>query len=224
MRPMYDYHTHTFLSDGVLVPAEAIRRAEVRGYAILGLSDHSDLATLPAQIPSIVAAARAENASVTGMSVIPGTEITHVRPGQIAQAVRIARELGALYVIVHGETLAEPVEPGTNRAAIEAGVDILAHPGLISEDDVRLAAERSVMLEISSRKGHSLSNGHVACLARKYGAQLIFGSDSHVPSDYPVRDFAEKVLFAAGLSAAEAEAVFAHSQGWGERFAAKAGK
>ena len=33
-----------------------------------------------------------------------------------------SRELGAKIVVVHGETVAEPVEPGNNRAAIEAGV------------------------------------------------------------------------------------------------------
>ena len=41
---MIDFHTHTFLSDGELVPAEHIRRAEVHGYRVLGLSDHADFA------------------------------------------------------------------------------------------------------------------------------------------------------------------------------------
>jgi histidinol phosphatase-like PHP family hydrolase len=214
---MFDYHTHTLISDGELIPAEAVRRAEVRGYAILGLADHSDLAMLPTQIPSILAAARAENASDPAMRVVPGTEVTHVRPGQIGEAVRLARELGAKYVVVHGETLVEPVSPGTNRAAIEAGADILAHPGLISEDDVRLAAERGVMLEISGRKGHSLSNGHVARLALTHGAKILFGSDAHSPGDYPTRDFAEQVLLAAGLPAEEMEAAFARAQAFGER-------
>lgn len=217
MRPMFDYHTHTLISDGELIPAEAVRRAEVRGYRILGIADHSDLAMLPVQIPSILAAARAENAAASGMRVVAGTEVTHVRPGQIAEAVRLARELGAAYVVVHGETLSEPVAPGTNRAAIEAGADILAHPGLISGEDVRLAAERGVMLEISGRKGHSLSNGHVARLARECGAQLIFGSDSHAPGDYAARDFAEKVLLAAGLPEGEVDRIFANAQVFGER-------
>ena len=217
MQPMFDYHTHTLISDGDLIPAEAVRRAEMSGYKILGIADHSDLATLPVQIPIIVAAARAENASANAMSVVPGTEITHVRTGQIAEAVRLARELGARYVIVHGETLVEPVEPGTNRAAIEAGVDILAHPGLISEDDVRLAAERNVMLEISGRKGHSLSNGHIARLALKHNAQMIFGSDAHTVGDHPTRPFAEKILLAAGIPPATVQSIFTHSLAFGEK-------
>ncbi len=220
MRPMFDYHTHTLISDGVLIPAEAVRRAEVCGYSILGIADHADLATLPTQIPTILAAARAENASANPMSVVPGAEITHVRPGQIGEAIRLARELGAAFVIVHGETLVEPVEPGTNRAAIEAGADILAHPGLISEEDVKLAAGRGVRLELSSRKGHGLANGHVARLAIRHGAQLIFGSDSHAPGDYATRDFAERVLLAAGLSADEAGSIFAHARAFGEELLA----
>ena len=51
---------------------------------------------------------------------------------------------------MHGETICEPVAPGTNRAAIEAGVDILAHPGLITEEEARLAASKGVLLEVSS--------------------------------------------------------------------------
>ena len=65
MQPMFDFHTHTLLSDGALIPAEAVRRAEIRGYRIMGLSDHADLATLPTQMPLVIAAARAENASGT---------------------------------------------------------------------------------------------------------------------------------------------------------------
>ena len=30
---MYDFHTHTFLSDGVLSPVELIRRAHVKAIA-----------------------------------------------------------------------------------------------------------------------------------------------------------------------------------------------
>ena len=36
---MYDFHTHTFLSDGVLSPVELIRRAYIRGYKAMALTD-----------------------------------------------------------------------------------------------------------------------------------------------------------------------------------------
>ncbi len=219
MRDMFDFHTHTLISDGEFIPAENVRRAELCGYVMLGLSDHSDLATLPSQMPAVLLAARTENRNGGGMTVFPGTELTHVRPGQIGEAMRLARELGAAYVVVHGETLAEPVEPGTNRAAIEAGADILAHPGLISEEDAALAAERGVMLEISGKRGHSLANGHVARLGKKHGAGLIFGSDSHTVGEMPTRDFAERICLAAGLERADVEAMFRRAEEFGRRLA-----
>ena len=37
---MYDFHTHTFLSDGVLSPIELIRRALVQGYKVMAVTDH----------------------------------------------------------------------------------------------------------------------------------------------------------------------------------------
>jgi len=208
---MIDLHTHTLLSDGVLVPAEHIRRAEVHGYRILGLADHADLATMETVIPIVRAAAAREN-ELGRMTVLAGVEFTHIRPEHFAEAVPAARALGAQVVIAHGETIVEPVEPGTNRAAIQAGVDILAHPGLIAPEDVKLAAERGVRLEISGRAGHCLTNGHIARLARDAGAALIFGSDTHAPGDFHTREQAERVCRGAGLSADEVAAMFSAAE------------
>jgi len=208
---MIDLHTHTILSDGALIPAEHIRRAEVKGYRILGFSDHADLSLLDGLIPVLLAAARKEN-ELGRLTVLAGVELTHVRPEHIAQAAERARRLGAQYVIVHGETLAEPVLPGTNRAAIEAGVDILAHPGLLSEEDARLAARKNVLLEISAKAGHSLTNGHVAAVARGTGAKLLFGSDAHTPSQMPTRGEAERICRGAGLTAEEVAEMFVRAE------------
>lgn len=215
MRPMFDYHTHTLMSDGELISAESVRIAEMRGYAILGLSDHSDFGNIAIQMSHALAAAEAENADPNGIDLLPGTEITYVKPSQIEKMAARARELGAKYVIVHGETIVEPIAPGTNRAAIEAGVDILAHPGLIAEADVELAASNGVMLEISGRRGHCVANGHVASLARRCGARLIFGSDAHHASEIPTRDFAEKICLAAGMHQHEVDETFHHAEMFG---------
>lgn len=217
---MIDFHTHTLLSDGALIPTEHIRRAEVRGYRVLGLADHVGLAEAPRVVPELVEAARVENA-LGRLRVFAGAELTHVRPEHFSEAVARVRELGARFVIAHGETLVEPVEPGTNRAAIEAGVDILAHPGLISDDDVKLAAERGVRLEISGKPGHSLSNGHVARLARARGAMLIFGSDAHTPEQLPTREFAERICRAAGLDAEAVREMFAAAETFADTLAAR---
>jgi len=94
----------------------------------------------------------------------------------------------------------EPVLPGTNRAALEAGVDLLAHPGFISEEEAALAAQKGTLLELSGRKGHSLTNGHVAKMAQKTGALLAINADAHAPGDFLSSEMAEKVGLGAGLS------------------------
>lgn len=204
---MIDLHTHTILSDGQLIPAEHIRRAEFAGYRVLGFADHADLSNIEVILPQLLIAAKREN-ELGRIEVLAGVELTHVRPQHFVEATELARKCGAQFVIAHGETVAEPVLEGTNRAAIEAGVDILAHPGLISLEDAALSAERNVMLEITAKAGHSLTNGHVVRVAKETGARLVFGSDAHGPAQMPSRDFAEKVLQGAGLEKAEIEVVF----------------
>jgi len=216
---MIDLHTHTILSDGDLIPTELARRAEVLAFRALGMADHVDTVLVESVVPQLVRVA-ADLAPVMKMAVIAGAEVTHCRPEHIARVVARARQLGARIVVVHGETPAEPVIEGTNRAAIEAGCDILAHPGLLTEADARLAAERGVFLEISGRAGHSLGNGHVVQMARRVGARVIFGSDSHAPEDLRPRGDAERVLAGAGLSATEIAAAFAGA----ERLVARAVK
>jgi len=195
---MIDLHTHSLLSDGVLLPSELVRRAEVKGYQYWAITDHADVSNLDHVVPRIVSAAREVNAH-WNIKVIPGVELTHVPPETIAGLVQKARGLGARLIVVHGETIAEPVPPGTNRAAIEAGINILAHPGLITLDEVRRAGEKGVFLEITSRKGHSLTNGHVARLAQKARAGLVLNSDTHSPEDIVSLDLRARIVEGAGL-------------------------
>lgn len=195
---MIDLHTHSLLSDGELLPSELVRRAEVIGYKAIAITDHSDASNLDFVIQRIVKVCNELKGS--GIPVIPGVELTHIPPRQIEQMVKKARALGARLVLVHGETIVEPVASGTNRAAINAGADILAHPGLLSSEDARLAAERSVYLEISARKGHSLSNGHVAKIAKECGVNMVLNTDTHSPSDIISGEMAIKIAMGAGLT------------------------
>jgi putative hydrolase len=94
----------------------------------------------------------------------------------------------------------EPVVPGTNRAALEADIDLLAHPGFITEEEAALAAQKNILLELSGRKGHSLTNGHVARVAERTGAALAINADAHAPGDFLTPEMAEKVGLGAGLS------------------------
>ncbi|MGA2976272.1 MAG: histidinol phosphate phosphatase domain-containing protein [Spirochaetia bacterium] len=203
---MIDLHTHTFLSDGDLSPAELVRRAEHAGYRAIGITDHADASNLDDLLSALVQFVR-ETQPYLKIRIIPGVELTHVPPGQVSGLVRRARQLGARLVILHGESVCEPVALGTNRAGIEAGIDILAHPGLISEEEVRLAAANGVHLEVSARFSHGLGNGRVVSLAREAGASLVINSDAHSPSDILTPNWRERVAFGSGLTAEELERI-----------------
>jgi len=200
---MIDLHTHTIFSDGVLVPAELARRAQALNYKALAFTDHVDFSNLDFVLPRLISLCQAIAESMA-MVLLPGVELTHLPPALIGDGVKTARDLGAKIIVVHGETLVEPVAPGTNQAAIAAGCDILAHPGLITAAEAELAAKNGVFLEITTRPGHALANGHVVKTAVLAGAELMLNNDAHAPGDLMSLQMAEKIALGAGIS----------SEGW----------
>jgi histidinol phosphatase-like PHP family hydrolase len=200
---MIDLHMHTTFSDGELIPSEVVSRAVFAGYTHLAITDHADPSNLEHLLERMSHVCR-ELRGKAGAKVYPGVEITHVPPRMIASLVALAREKGAKVVTVHGETIVEPVPRGTNLAAIKAGADILAHPGLITESEALLAKKNGVLLEITARRGHSLTNGHVARMAVKCGARLVYNTDSHSPGDFTPWETALRIIRGAGLSEREA--------------------
>jgi len=192
---MYDLHTHSIFSDGILLPSELIRTAEFLGYKGVAITDHVDFTN----IEDVVRNLKKVEEEEWDIEVLIGVEITHVAPEKIEKLIRKAKSLGVEYFVVHGETIVEPVKEGTNRAAIEAGAHVLAHPGLITEEDAERAKENDVFLEITSRRGHSLTNGHVARVALETGAKLILNSDLHDPEDFMSKKMQEKILRGAGV-------------------------
>ena len=194
-----DLHTHSLFSDGELLPSEMARRAFVLGHETIAITDHIDYSNVE-DIISVQEAIDDINEN-WDIQVILGAEITHVPMESIDGLGKRAKELGAKIVVVHGETLNEPVLEGTNFAAVNSKyVDILAHPGLITPEEAEIAKKNGIFLEISGRKGHCLSNGHVANIAREIGCDLLINSDSHAPGDLMDFDKAYKVGIGAGLS------------------------
>ncbi len=196
---IYDFHTHTFHSDGALSPIELIRRAFVKGYSAIAITDHVALGSLGRVIKEIsddCALAR----TYWNILAIPGVELTHLPPQAISEVASKAKELGAWLVIVHGETSTEPVEKGTNLAAVQAPcVDILAHPGLLTPEEATLAAQNSIFIELTARKGHSIANAHVAQVSQKAKAKLLINSDAHDDDDLLAPALIETILREANL-------------------------
>ncbi len=208
---MIDLHTHTFLSDGELIPSELVRRAEVKGYRALGITDHVDASNVEVLVPQLVQVCE-RLSEQTKVVVVPGVEVTHVPLKDLEAVVASARAAGAQLVVVHGETLVEPVAPGTNRRALELDIDILAHPGLITRQEAALAAKRGIALELSARRGHSLTNGHVARVALEVGAALVLNTDTHAPEDLLTLAEAKRIALGAGLSLSRMERLYTHAR------------
>ncbi len=195
---MIDFHSHTIFSDGDLLPRELMQRFKVKGYSALGITDHADESNVEHIINRICNFAKDVNKN-NDFFIIPGVEITHVPPSIIPEIVKKARKLGAKLIIVHGETIAEPVPQSTNFAALNSDIDILAHPGMITREEVKLAKKNNIYLEITTRRGHAYCNGHVLKLANEIGANLVIDSDTHSPQDIMSKEFVEKVAFGAGM-------------------------
>jgi histidinol phosphatase-like PHP family hydrolase len=208
---MIDLHTHTIFSDGELTPSELVRRAKVNGYTAIALTDHADYTNMGFLLEGAKKARYLEDGY--DISVLAGVEITHVPPKHIAKLAKMAKEMGAEIVVVHGESPVEPVAPGTNLAAASCeDVDILAHPGFITEEEAREARKNGICLEITARYGHNVTNGHVARIAKETGARLVVDTDTHSPEDLINDEKAMAIAMGAGLSKEEATAAINNSK------------
>ncbi len=206
---LFDFHIHSVFSDGELIPAEIARRCSVLGCNTIAISDHVDNSNVEFVLENLVGACE-ELGRYADIEILPGVEITHAPLGMMEGLVKDARKLGAKVVIVHGESIAEPVIAGTNlKAAGMPEVDILAHPGLITVEVARLAKENGVFLELTSRRGHSLTNGHVARVAQETGAKLLVNTDAHSPDDLITKEAALRVALGAGLVREASEKILA---------------
>jgi histidinol phosphatase-like PHP family hydrolase len=194
---MIDLHTHTSFSDGELIPSELVRRAVVKGYKAIAITDHVDFTNIEHVLSSIKTVKFLEDDY--DIQIFIGVELTHVPPAKMPGLVEKARYLGAEIIVVHGETSVEPVPPGTNHMAVSLDVNILAHPGFITVEDAELARENGITLEITSRNGHNRTNGHVVRMAKETGANLTVNTDTHAPEDLITDEIAFNIAMGAGL-------------------------
>ncbi len=204
---MFDFHMHSIFSDGELIPSELVRRAVFKGYKAIAITDHVDFTNVEYVLEGLKKLGPCDEKDID-IEVIIGVEISHVPPEKIGKMVKKAKDWDAEFVVVHGETLVEPVERGTNKVAVNnPSVDLLAHPGLISTEEADIAKENEVYLEITSRQGHCLANGHVARISREVGAKLLLNSDLHSPDDFLTEELAARILAGAGLEPGEVKKV-----------------
>jgi putative hydrolase len=196
---IYDFHSHTFYSDGALSTLELIRRAAVKGYSAIAVTDHVGAGSLERVIREVSRDCELAS-SHWNIVAVPGVELTHVPHQAINGLAKMAKELGARLVVVHGESPIEPVEKGTNLAAVRSKyVDILAHPGHMATRVAELAEKNGVFIEITTRRGHCITNAHVV----EAGALMLLNSDTHDEDDLLTDALAKETLRQAGVSSRE---------------------
>jgi histidinol phosphatase-like PHP family hydrolase len=204
---MYDLHTHSLLSDGVLLPSEIAVRYMNLGFKAIAITDHCDYSNIKSNIPAILEFTShwPKNSKI---KVLPGVELTHLPPEQFYPLAKYSRRQGIKIIVAHGETLAEPVIKGTNYAALKADIDILAHPGLITDQEIMLAKKNNIFLEVTCRRGHKVTNAHVAEKAIKLGAKLILNTDSHAPEDIVTAQEIAAVAKKSGLNSKQIDKIY----------------
>jgi len=179
---MFDLHTHSLISDGELLPSEIAARYAALGFKVIAITDHVDYSNIKSTVHSILEFTKhwPKNSAI---KVLPGIELTHLPPNQFKPLARFARHAGIKIIVPHGQTLSEPVAKGTNFAALNSDIDILAHPGNITPEETLLAKKRNIFLEVTARTSHSTCNKKIIAMARKLCADLILNTDSHSPCD-----------------------------------------
>jgi histidinol phosphatase-like PHP family hydrolase len=178
----FEFHAHTFYSDGVLSPIELVRRAYVADHALVAMTDHVDFTNLE----HVLSCQKKILGEVSwNIDVLVGVELTHIPKDKMPELAAKAKKLGAQVIIVHGESPVEPVEEGTNEVAVNLpDVDILAHPGnKLTVEEAEAARENGVLLELTSRRGHRMGNKHVARVGLEAKASFIENTDAHQPED-----------------------------------------
>jgi histidinol phosphatase-like PHP family hydrolase len=205
---MYNLHCHSLLSDGVLLPSEIAVRYLSLGYKAIAITDHVDYSNIKSTVKSILEFTRHWPKHKVPINVLPGIELTHLPLSQFAPLAKYARRQGIKVIVAHGQTPAEPVINGTNLAALNADIDILAHPGLIRDEEIKLAKRKGIFLEVTARRGHCLTNPQVVKRALRLGAKLILNTDSHAPEDIisPARIF--KTALKAGLNKKQIDKIY----------------
>jgi len=184
------------------LPIESLRRAHVFGNEVFAITDHASASTLDL-IPNVVKDCELATKH-WGIIAIPGIELTHVPEGAMDELIQQSIDLGAVIIVIHGETISEPVEKGTNlRASKNKNVDILAHPGMLTIEEAENCKKNNIFVEITANNYHALTNGHVAKIGKKVGVDFIQNTDTHSPQDMFTYEQGEQVLLGAGLTPEE---------------------
>lgn len=160
--PNYDLHCHSTASDGLLAPAELVRRAAANGVDMLALTDHDEISGL--------AEARAQAAEL-GLRFVDGVEVSiswggiaihivglNIDPhnAQLQQGLQAIREGRA----ERAKKMALDLERAGIRGSLEGAYAYVDNPNLIGRTHfARFLVEKRYVSDVKSAFQHYLVSG-----------------------------------------------------------------
>ncbi len=192
-----EFHVHTDASDGTEPLDAMVAAARARGYAYVGISDHSVSAVVAFGLTAEQALARRDrfrelNREMKGFTVLMGTECDILDGGAMDYPDEVLKEFDYVLASVHSK-FTQPKAEMTQRliAAVENPyVSILAHPmaRLIGqreavqfdlEDVLAACARTGTAVEINVGPLRMDLTGPQARAAKAAGCVLAVDTDSH---------------------------------------------
>lgn len=178
-RGIIDLHMHSTISDGTLHLEELVEVAMDRGYSAMAFTDHVFFDNYKRIADKIINWVDKNQEHYKDIVLIPGVEITFATPKEIGIITKDVRAMGSKCVVVHGEASFERTPKGTNDAAIEHGVNVLAHPSYITKEQVVASLKTGTAFELSARDCYNYANKQIAETVLQNGGKMVINSDSH---------------------------------------------
>jgi DNA polymerase (family X) len=192
-----DFHVHTNETDGAEPLDAMVAAGRKRGYAYMGISDHSVSATIAFGLTAEVALARRDrfrdlNRQLRGFTVLMGTECDILDGGEMDYPDQVLKEFDYVIGSVHSK-FGEPRKEMTARviaAAENPHVDILGHPTarlLAKREPIDLdlnevfaaSAKAGTAVEVNAGPQRMDVNGPQARSAKAAGCKLTVDTDAH---------------------------------------------
>lgn len=188
----YDLHCHSTRSDGLLSPAEVVRRAAERGVQVVALTDHDEVAGLDE------AQSAARDA---GIEFVQGCELSVTWRGTTIHVLGLALD-GRNEALNQG---LEAVRAGRDARARRIG-ESLAQAGIDDAyDGARAYVTSDRLISRTHFARHLIDKGHARDMKDAFGRFLTSGRPGHVPHAWPT--LAEAVGW---INGAGGQAIIAH--------------
>ncbi len=216
-----DFHVHTNATDGTETLEAMVEAARTRGYAYVGISDHSPSAVVAFGLPSERALEQRDrirelNRTLHGFTVLAGTECDILDGGAMDYPDEVLQQFDYVLASVHSKfTLPRKEMTARVVAAVEnPHVSLLAHPlaRLIgSRDPIDLdldevfaaCAGTGTAVEVNAGPTRMDLTGPQARAAKAAGCVLAVDTDAHASAELAAMRFGVGTARRGWLTAAD---------------------